>query len=165
MPLRVTEPGSMLNTSLTKTRTRKLPRLILALAAILGLLYFVGPWIAAPILRHKLEAMVAKNLNARLTMDGLSYDFPYGLRARNAALIAKDEKGQDIDVIRVKHLELVLAKMPWGEGPLVIERIIIDEPSVRLIVAQNGQVDGRDLVTEEAKKRQREHLPGKEKPS
>jgi hypothetical protein len=139
--------------------------MLLALTAILGLLYFVGPWIAAPILRHKLEAMVAKSLNARLTMDGLSYDFPYGLRARNAALIAKDERGQDVDLIRVKHLELVLAKMPWGNGPLVIERIIVDEPSLRLIVAENGQVDGRDLVTEEAKERQRERRAGKEKPS
>src|ERR1043166_5467457 len=157
MPLRDAEAGSMVTTSLPKTRTRKLARVLLALAALLALLYFVGPWIAAPILRHKLEAMVAKNLNARLTMDGLSYDFPYGLRARNAALIVRDERGQDVDLIRVKHLELALAKMPWGGGPLVIERIILDEPSVRLIVAENGRVDGGDLVTEEAKRRQREH--------
>src|SRR5947207_13015300 len=109
--------------------------------------------------------MVAKSRKAPLTWDGLSDDFPYGLRARNAALIARDEKGRDVDLIRVKHLELVLAKMPWGDGPLVIERIIVEEPSVRVIIADNGQVDGRDLVKEEAKQRQRDHLAGKEKPS
>src|SRR5690242_19778516 len=101
------ERTAIVTATTLKTRARKLPRVLLALALMLGLLYFVGPWIAVPILRHKLDAMVAKNLNARLTMDGLSYDFPYGLRARNAALIAKDEKGQDIDLLRVKRLELV----------------------------------------------------------
>jgi hypothetical protein len=144
---------------------RILRQSLLVLLVFVALVVLVGPRIAAPILRQRLQDMVSKSLNAQLTMDGLSYDFPYGLRARNPALVATDERGNRIDLLRVKELELVLAELPWRDGPLVIERIIATEPSAHFVVNERGLVGGTGLVKEEARQRQREHVKGKEKPS
>ena len=139
---------------------RFLRRALVTVAVVMGLAYFVGPRLAAPFVRQQLQQMVSKNLNATLTMDGLSYQFPYGVRARNAALVTTDEQGRPVDLLRVKELELALAELPLGKGPLVIERIIVREPSAHLIVNEHGLVGGRGLV-----KRDAEAADKKEKPS
>ena len=91
-----------------RTRGRKRWIILGIVALLLGLLYVVGPMVAAPILRQRLQAMVSKHLNAQLAMDRLSYHFPYGLNLHNAALVAWDEKGEKIDLLRVKELDLHL---------------------------------------------------------
>ena len=109
-------------------------------------LWLFGPKIMAPIIRHRLENMVSDNLNARLTMDSLTYQFPYGVRAHNAAIVAKDEKGQEIDLLHVTDLELVLAKLPIGSGPLMIEKIIVKQPLGRLVMTEEGLIGRKGLV-------------------
>src|SRR5438105_1818806 len=124
-------------------RRRRRYWLLGTVAAVALLLYFVAPMIVAPILRDRLQRMVSAHLNAELTMDRLSYHFPYGLSAHNAALVATDERGERIDLLRVKELELHLAKLPLGGGPLVFKRIIIKEPAARLVMNDNGLVGSR----------------------
>src|SRR4051794_7074900 len=80
---------------------RRLHRWVIGVAIVLGLLYFVGPLMVAPFLRDKLQTMVSSHLNARLAMGRLGYHFPYGVTLHDAALIARDERGQDIDLLRV----------------------------------------------------------------
>ncbi|MDB5318813.1 MAG: hypothetical protein JWN40_444 [Phycisphaerales bacterium] len=115
-------------------------------ALLFLLVYFVAPKIIAPFLRERLQQMVSKHLNAELKMERLSYHFPYGLTAHNAALVAWDAHGQQIDLLRVKELDLHLAQLPWGDGPLVIKRIIIKQPSVHFILTENGLLGTRNLV-------------------
>ena len=51
--------------------------------------------------------------------------------------------GKDTDLLRVADLELVLAKLPVGDGPLVIEKIIAKEPVGRLVLTEHGFVGER----------------------
>lgn len=131
---------------MTPIRRRRIRKVLIGIAVVLCLVIFLGPRVMAPILRQRLEKMVADSLNARLTMDQLSYEFPYGVRAKNAALVAKDENGKDTDLLRVADLELALAKLPVGDGPLVIERIIAKDPVGRLVLTEHGFVGGKGLV-------------------
>ena len=121
------------------------------LLALPLLVYLIGPRLAAPFVRAKLQGMISRELNASLTMDDLAYDFPYGVRARNAALVAKDTAGNNVDLIRVKKLQLSLVKIPWGDGPLLIERVVIDQPSVNLIFDEKGLVGSKEVVKEKKK--------------
>jgi hypothetical protein len=120
------------------------------IAMVVGVIYFAAPMIIAPILQRRLQAMVSKHLNAELTMKRLTYHFPYGLNAHDVALTAWDNMGQKIDLLRVKELDLQLAKLPLGDGPLVIKRIIIKEPSAHFILNENGLVGTRGLVKPQA---------------
>ncbi len=131
---------------MTPTRRRRILKFLIGLGIVLVLVCLVGPRIIAPVLRHRLEKMVSDSLNARLTMDQLDYEFPYGVRAHNAALIAKDETGRDIDLLRVNELELVLAKLPVGDGPLLIEKIIAKQPIGRMVLTEHGFVGSKGLV-------------------
>jgi hypothetical protein len=126
-----------------------LRRVLLGVVVVVALVFLLGPAVAAPFVRQRLQDMVSKNLNARLTMDSLSYRFPYGVKARNAALVATDERGQAVDLLRVKELELALTKLPFGDGPLVIERIAVREPSVHLVMNEQGLVGKTGLVRQE----------------
>jgi len=132
-----------------RPRRRRLYWGLGVVAGVVLLLYFVAPMVVTPILRERLQRMVSAHLNADLTMDGLSYHFPYGLSAHNAALVARDERGERVDLLRVKELDLHLAKLPLGKGPLVFKRVIIKEPSARLIVNDNGLVGARALLRSE----------------
>jgi hypothetical protein len=141
-------------------------------ALLFLLVYFVAPRIIAPVLRERLQQMVSKHLNAELKMDRLSYHFPYGLNAHNVALVAWDAHGQPIDLLRVKELDLHLAKLPWGDGPLVIKRIIIKQPSAHFILTENGLLGTRNLVKPPTAEDKAEEVasaasgkPRKEKPS
>jgi hypothetical protein len=154
-------------------RPRRTKYWALGTVALLFLLvYFVAPRIIAPFLRERLQQMVSKHLNAQLKMERLSYHFPYGLNAHNVALVAWDANGRPIDLLRVKELDLHLAKLPWGDGPLVIKRIIIKEPSAHFILTENGLLGTRNLVKPpsaedkaEAAAEAASGKPKKEKPS
>jgi hypothetical protein len=149
-----------------RTRSRKPFWIVGTIALLIGLVYFVGPSVVAPMLRERLQQMVAQHLNAELKMDRLTYHFPYGLSAHNAALVAWDDRGQQIDLLRVKELNLHLAKLPWGDGPLVIKRIIIKEPSAHFILTENGLLGTRGLVKEQPTEvAPQPGKPKKEKPS
>lgn len=131
---------------LTPIRRRRIFKFLIGLGVLLAILRLVGPRVMAPILRHRLEKMVSDSLNARLTMDRLDYEFPYGVRAHNAVLIAKDETGGDVDLLRVNDLELVLAKLPVGDGPLLIEKIVAKQPTGRMVLTEHGFVGSKGLV-------------------
>ena len=123
---------------------KKLRNVLITLAVLVGLTWFVGPRIAAPLIQRKLQAMVAKHLHAELRMDSLSYEFPYGLRATNASLVTGGRDGRPVELIRVGELELALAEIPWGSGPLVIEKIIVKKPVLSLLRESGGvREDGR----------------------
>ncbi len=149
-----------------KKKGHKRRRWILGgLAALLLGVWFIGPRLVAPMIQRKLQAMIEKHLHAQLTLDSLKYDFPYGVRAKNVALVTRDGQWASIDLVRIADLELVLAEMPWGNGPLVIERIIAKGPAVKVVQRDAGVIAGQGLVREEEKTPPAPDKPQKDKPS
>ena len=99
-----------------------------------------------PLLRRQLQGMVSAQLNAHLELGRLSYSFPYGITVDDASLVAAGPDGRDVHLLKMRRLELKLAELPFGGGPLVIESLIIDEPSVHLIMTEDGLVGEKTLI-------------------
>src|SRR4051812_26760699 len=149
---------------MTPKRRKILRRTLITLVVLVLCVWIIAPRVAAPFIRARLQRMVAEQLNAELTIGDLSYTFPYSVTAKNAALVAKDDTGKPIDLLRVKELHLALAEIPWGDGPLVIQKINIREPSVQLIFTDRGVLGFKDLLKDELRHK-KPRKPGKEKPS
>jgi len=146
------------------------------LAIFLLLTWFFGPRIAAPFIQRKLQAMVSEHLHAQLTMESFRYDFPMGIRATNARLVAPGPDGRPLELMSVANLELALAKVPWGSGPLVIEKIIAKNPSFNFIreiggLREDGQprdeaeLLGKHVVKKKADEAKEKPPAGQYKPS
>lgn len=114
-------------------------RALLGLLLLVGLAWALAPKLAAPYVRGKLQAMIASKLSAELRMDGLTYLPPFGVRVWGARLVARDEAGSgEFDLFKVARVDLRLAKLPFGEGPLVIERIDVQQPEMYLVLTKDG---------------------------
>ncbi len=118
-----------------------------AIVALLGvILYGLVPLIATPMLRTRLQKQISTQLNAELRMGGVYYLFPYGVRVSDAVLVGKDENGAEVELLKIPKLKLALAKLPFGEGPLVFKKVVMDRPAIRLIDTETGLVGRRTLV-------------------
>lgn len=132
-------------------------RVLLALVVLLVIGWFMLPQLFVPMIRAKLEAMLASHLAAEVRIGQLSYWPPYGLRARDVSVVAHDPKHGSVEVFRVKVLDLKLAKLPFGEGPLVFQNITLRRPEVHVVLADGGVVGrghvvrGDDDADEDAK--------------
>ncbi len=129
---------------------RRLSRRVKWSLVMAGTLLVVA-WVAAtlaarPLIRWKLQGMIDSQLNARLEMDSVSYVFPYGVEVCNASLVAQDGDGNPVELIRVPKLHLLLAQLPFRDGPLCIRKLTFQRPSVHLIKTASGIVGHRTLV-------------------
>src|SRR5688572_13554037 len=120
-------------------------RLGLVALLLLALLWLIVPRVAAPYVRGKLQAMIASRVDAELRMESLSYLPPFGVRVRGARLVAKENGASEVELLKFARLDLRLAKLPFGEGPLVIERIELQQPEVHLVFTEHGLVGSRAL--------------------
>jgi hypothetical protein len=125
---------------------RRWARWSLAILVLLGLVWLIAPRLVAPYVRGKLQAMIASRADVELRMDSLAYLPPFGVRVRDARLVAKENGAGEVEVLKVARLDLRLAKLPFGEGPLVIERIEVQQPEVHLILTEHGFVGARALA-------------------
>jgi hypothetical protein len=116
---------------------------------LLILIWQIVPMAAAPYVRAKLQAMIAEQLNAELTMGRLAYHFPYGVSVSDARLIATDPQGAPVNLLTADRIDLKLAQHPFHSGPLVIERLEIDAPAARIVKTSQGLV-GRGLTVKDA---------------
>lgn len=121
-------------------------RWIMGAAALVVALALLTPTAVRRFVRWRLAAMVAAELNAELQIEDLSYDYPYGVNVKNATLVAKGPDGQPLDLLRLPHFSLKLARSPLHSGPLVIESIAINNPSIHLIRLREGLVGRRGLA-------------------
>ena len=134
------------NPQMKPRRRRWLKWTLLTLASVVAALYLLVPLIAAPILRSKLESMVDSQLNARLDMRRVIYVFPYGLRVSDAKLITPAPDGTDLQLLHIPSLEISLAKLPFGEGPLLIRKLYLHDPAIHLIHTDAGLVGRQTLA-------------------
>src|SRR5437899_11804981 len=102
--------------------------------------------IVTPMIRIRLQKQISTQLNADLHMGGVYYWFPYGVTVSDAVLVAKDQQGQPVELLKIPKLKLALAKLPFGEGPLVIRKLVFNKPSIHLIDTDQGIVGRRTLV-------------------
>ncbi|MGB7159757.1 MAG: AsmA-like C-terminal region-containing protein [Tepidisphaeraceae bacterium] len=121
---------------------------------ILIVLWQLGPMAAAPYVRAKLQAMISEQLDAELTMGRLAYHPPFGVSVRDARLTARDGDGgagrATVDLLTARTIDLKLARHPFQSGPLVIERLEIDSPAVRIVRTTDGVV-GRGIGKSDAR--------------
>ena len=127
-------------------RRRWLKWTLVTFASLLAALYLFIPLVAAPILRSKLQSLVDSQLNARLDMKRVIYVFPYGLRVQGAKLTTPAPDGNDLQLLHIPSLEISLAKLPFGEGPLLIRKLFLHDPSIHLIHTDAGLVGRQSLA-------------------
>jgi len=119
-------------------------------AAIFVVAALVLPAFIRRLIRTRLQSMIAAQLNADLQIGGLSYSFPYGVDLTDATLITHISQSGDLELLRVGHLGLRLARSPLRSGPLVVESLMIDAPSIHLIRDKTGIIGRRGLTREAA---------------
>ena len=95
------------------------------------------------LVRTRLQAMIADQLDARLTMGDLKYSFPYEVNVSDASIVTDRPGGESLVLLQVPHLGLKLAKSPLRSGPLVIESIQIDNPAIHLVQTEKGLLGRR----------------------
>ena len=116
---------------------------------LLGVAYLLVPRLAAPYVRGKLQAMVASKLDAELRVGGLTYLPPFGVRVRDAHVVGRESgSGNPVELLKFAQLDLRLAELPFGEGPLVIERIEVRQPEVHLVLTEDGVTGTRPTTPE-----------------
>jgi hypothetical protein len=119
----------------------------------LGFWYWGGPY-AQRVIHAKLQAIVSGNFSARLEMGNIEYVFPFGVNVNDVALVA--EQGElEVKIASFRQLRLKLTELPFGDGPLRIESVEIDAPTVRVVQTQLGIVGQKGLVRSEEERRQR----------
>jgi hypothetical protein len=123
-------------------RRRWLKRIALMLFCLALLAYFGGPWVAARLVRSRLQQMIASKLNADLAIGRLSYRFPYGVHVEDATLLTRGPDGQVVELLKIPQLEIDLARHPFHAGPLVISRLRLKDPAIHIIKTQSG-ISGR----------------------
>ncbi len=135
-------------------RKRRLLRWFGIVAVVLVGAYLCASALIAPVIGRRLQEMVASHLNAELRIGGIRYHFPYSVTLRDSALVVKGARGETIELLKVQSVDLRLAELPSRarHRPLVIEKLILTEPSLRLIKDRTGAMEGRDLVKPENKK-------------
>lgn len=118
------------------------------LAVVTGLViaYFIAPLVIRHLIRSRLQSMIATELNAELQIGSLTYAYPYAVDVTDAALVAPGPDGKPLELLRVPHLALKLARSPLRSGPLVIESLLIQDPAIHLIKLKDGLVGRRGLI-------------------
>lgn len=126
---------------------------ILLVVAGVGVWYWGGAY-AQRIIHDKLQHIVSGHLNARLDMGEIAYVYPYGVTVKSVALIAK-QGDLEVTLASFEKLRLQLTELPFGDGPLRIESIDIDAPTLHVIQTRNGIVGETNLMRSEDEKRDR----------
>jgi hypothetical protein len=116
---------------------------LLGVLLLLVVAWFGVPQLFVPTIRAKLQGMIAGHMDARLEIGRMMYAPPWGVRARDVRLIAGDATGQaGTELLKVRKLDLKLARHPFHEGPLVIENITVHDPEARVIRTPDGRLVG-----------------------
>jgi hypothetical protein len=130
-----------------KRRFGKLRIIALILAGLFISLAAIAHLTIAPTIRHKLQAAIAARLDASLTIGDLTYRPPFTVHLYDVHFIAHpDQPGGGTELLWARRIDLSLAKLPLGAGPLLIERFAIDGLTLHAIRTREGKYLGLDLA-------------------
>ncbi len=127
---------------------------LLILVAVVGLWYWGGPY-AQRIIHAKLQQMVSDQLNATLEMGSIEYEYPFAVTVSDVALVTQHQ-GEQITLASFDQLRLQLTRLPFDDGPLQIQRIDIDSPTLHAIRTAEGFVGQTDLVRSDEERTRRQ---------
>ncbi len=119
-------------------RGRRWLRLLTGLIVAGVALWLLAPTLASMLVRWQLQGLIAKELDARLDIGKLIYRAPFGVTVTDASLVAAGPDGQPLEMLRMPRLDLTLGRRPWASGPLLIESVVLVNPSVHLIHTSSG---------------------------
>src|SRR4051812_10160386 len=119
---------------------------LIAFGILLILVYVVLPAIVTPIIRNRLQKQLSVHLDADLQMGRVYYWFPYGVTVSDAVLVTHDQRGEALRLLKIDKLKLSLAHLPFGEGPLVIRKLILIRPEIHLLNSEEGLVGRHSIV-------------------
>jgi hypothetical protein len=119
-------------------------RLILRVLVVAAFFFFLAAMIAKPIatayVRSKLQQTLSARLDGELQLGSLSYSFPLGVHVGPSRLISRDPQGGQFEILGMDSFDLVLHRLPFRSGPLIIERVAIGHPVVHVIQTDEGIV-------------------------
>jgi hypothetical protein len=96
---------------------------------------------------RQVTAIVNDNLKPELTFERLEYAFPGTVTIHRPSLTTTD--AEPIEVVAAASMAIELAETPVVGQPIVIERITLVEPTVRLIEQEGGGLAGFSNLLEE----------------
>jgi uncharacterized protein involved in outer membrane biogenesis len=111
-------------------KSRRVLIALLVLIVLAGVGWLALPFILEPVIRAKLGAIAEAHLKARLLIGRIDYSFPYGVRVHKVRL---KRLADDSELFAAPLIELALLELPIDSRTLQIERIIIDQPTLRLV--------------------------------
>ena len=103
------------------------------------------PLSSAPIIRNKLTATIAAHLHAQLRLGSVSYRPPFTVHLYDAKIIADPDTGGG-ELFSASRIDLTLATLPIGRGPLVIERLSFTRPTLHIERGLDGRFAASGLV-------------------
>lgn len=114
-----------------KFTRRKIWVLLIATPVVLvlgwvGMGFFVGQ-----LIESKLNAQLAQELGGEFEADVVWYFPPKSVSVSDARIFIPVEGGKFTQMLSLESLDLTLAELPLGKGPVLIESIEIEEPTVR----------------------------------
>ena len=117
---------------------------IVAVPLVLAVAWFGLPQLFVPMIRGKLQGMIEGHLDARLHIGRLMYAPPFGVRARDVRLVSGASGGEyaGTELLKVRKLDLKLARSPFRDGPLVIQNITVHDPEAHLVRTADGRLVG-----------------------
>lgn len=148
-------PGRAMRLHIRRLFSKLVPRrrrhwVLIAIPVVLVAAWFLVPQLFVPMIRGKLQGMIEGHLDAKLEIGRLMYAPPFGVRARNVRLVSAgggDNAGTEL--LKVRKLDLKLARSPFRDGPLVIQNITVHDPEAHLIRTADGRLVGMHSVVKE----------------
>ncbi len=106
------------------------------IAATLAVLIFLPviaiQFIVTPLIENKFVSVVESRLKGRLIIGSFTLHLPYNLTAHDCHLIIPNPRTHSDVAVDVQELGITLAQLPLGTGPIVIQDIAIDRPTVHI---------------------------------
>jgi hypothetical protein len=121
--------------------------IVLALAGLFIAFALIAQFTIGTTIRRKLQATVAAHLDASLTIGSLIYSPPFTVHLYDVQFRAHPHQpGGGTEILSAGRIDLALAQLPLGQGPVVIERFALDGLTVHAIRTRDGKYLGLDLA-------------------
>ncbi len=107
---------------------------VLAIAVAL-IVRHMGPGTLQDWIGTQLQDIADSYLNPKLSFTDLAYEYPLRVSLKNLHLTADDpaNPGHTIDIIACRHAMVALAEIPSIGKPIVIQKIILDQPLISAV--------------------------------
>jgi hypothetical protein len=117
--------------------------LVLLAIAISLIVWHMGSGTIQDWIGSQLQGIANSYLNPRLTFTDLVYEYPLAVSVKNLHLTADDpgHPGHTIDIIACQHAAISLAQIPTIGKPIVIQKIILDQPLISAVAVEPGSKD------------------------